>query len=108
LPARSALASSIGRIWVVPASKKTVSSRFSSAASRLVPKRSMPWARASASIFAASRPIRIGSGMTRVPLESLTPPSLRMATIERTRCWFRPMRPVTPCMTRPSRWVMAS
>ena len=65
----------------------------------------MPWACASASIFSALRPIRIGSGITRSPLASATPPWSRIATIERIRCWFRPMRPVTPCMMSPSRCV---
>jgi hypothetical protein len=32
-----------------------------------------------------------------------TPPCLRIARIERTRCWVSPMRPVTPCVMTPSR-----
>jgi hypothetical protein len=39
------------------------------------------------------RPTRIGSGMTRRPSASATPPCARIAQIERTRCWFVPMRP---------------
>jgi hypothetical protein len=58
---------------------------------------------ASASIFSALRPIRIGSGITLSPLASVTPPWLRIATMERIRCWFMPMRPVTPCMMIPRR-----
>ncbi len=30
-------------------------------------------------------------------------PCSRIANIERIRCWFIPMRPVTPCMMTPSR-----
>ena len=74
---------------------------LSSASSRFVPKRAMPWARASASILPASRPINIGSGITLSPPASNTPPWARMAQIERIRCWFMPMRPVTPCITMP-------
>ena len=48
-------------------------------------------------------PTRIGSGMSRVPSASATPPCLRISRIERTRCWFVPMRPVTPCMMMPTR-----
>ncbi len=59
--------------------------------------------RASASILSASRPTRIGSGIRRSPFASATPPWARMAQIERTRCWLKPMRPVTPCMMRPKR-----
>jgi len=62
LPAASARERSCGRICVVPASKKTVSSLSASAISRFVPQRAMPWAFASASILTALRPIRIGSG----------------------------------------------
>ena len=105
LPARSACASSCGRICVVPASKKTVSSLSASASSRLVPQRTMPFAFARASIFSALRPMRIGSGMTLSPFASATPPCARMAQMDRMRCWFMPMRPVTPCMIRPSRFV---
>ena len=47
----------------------------------------------------------IGSGTMRPPPRSATPPAARMARIERIRCWFIPMRPVTPCMTMPSRRV---
>src|SRR4030095_3242254 len=95
----------VGRIWVVPASKKTVSSLFCKALSRSVPQRSIFQVRARASIFSALRPIRIGSGMTLSPLESVTPPWSRIATMERIRCWFMPMRPVTPCMMIPRECV---
>ena len=37
------------------------------------------------------------------PLRSATPPWARIATIERIRCWFMPMRPVTPFMMMPRR-----
>ena len=100
-----ALASSRGRICVVAASKNTVSFLSASAASRSVVKRVRPCALASAASFSSLRPTRIGSGITRSPLASATPPSLRMATIERTRCWFVPMRPVTPFMMMPSRFT---
>ena len=44
----------------------------------------------------------MGSGITRSPLGSATPPCSRIATIERTKCWLSPMRPVTPYITMPS------
>ena len=31
-----------------------------------------------------------------------TPPCCRMARIDRRRCWFNPMRPVTPFMMMPT------
>jgi len=45
----------------------------------------------------------MGSGITRSPFLSATPPAARIATIERIKCWFMPMRPVTPFMMMPSR-----
>ena len=63
---------------------------------------------ASAATFSALRPTRIGSGITRSPFGSATPPCSRMARIERTRCWLSPMRPVTPYMTMPSLRVAMS
>src|SRR5690349_24826459 len=102
LPASIALLSKSARIWVVAASKKTSSLEFFSAASRSVVERSMPYCRASAASFSALRPTNIGSGITRSPFGTLTPPCARIATIERTRCWLSPMRPVTPTITMPS------
>src|SRR6266545_6460063 len=93
---------SAGRSRVEAASKKTVSSAFLRAASRSVVERRTPCSAASFSSFAALRPTRMGSGMTRVPSESSTPPCPRIAMIERARCWFIPIRPVTPCMMIPS------
>src|SRR5262245_42414181 len=63
----------------------------------------MPCALASSASLASLRPTRIGSGMTRSPFLSCTPPCARIATIERIRCWFMPMRPVTPFMMMPRR-----
>src|SRR5581483_10594418 len=103
LPAAIALASSAGRICVVAVSKNTASFLSASAASRSVVTRVMPLALASWLSFSLLRPTRMGSGMTRSPFESVTPPWARMATIERATCWFVPMRPVTPFMTMPSR-----
>src|SRR5262245_43807228 len=103
LPAAIALASSSGRICVVAASKNSVSFLSASALSRSVVKRATPCALASSASLASLRPTRIGSGITLSPLPSSTPPSLRMATMERTRCWLVPMRPVTPFMMMPSR-----
>src|SRR6266545_672418 len=103
LPAAIALRSSLARSFVVAASKNKVSSLFLSAALRSVVQRVMPCAFASCSTLAALRPTRIGSGMTRSPFLSATPPCARIATIERIRCWFIPMRPVTPFMMMPSR-----
>ena len=60
--------------------------QIASAASRSVPTRSMPQALASAWILSALRPIRMGSGITRSPLASATPPCLRMAMIDRIKC----------------------
>src|SRR5262249_32053853 len=56
-------------------------------------------------IFSALRPIRIGSGIALSPLDRLTPPWARIATMERIRCWFIPMRPVMPFMMMPRRFV---
>src|SRR6266568_9049565 len=97
-----ALLSTAGRSFVEAASKKTVSSGFLSASSRSVVQRSTPCSTASFFSFSALRPTRIGSGITRVPSPSRTPPSLRIAMTERVRCWFVPMRPVTPFMMTPS------
>src|SRR5438132_14253639 len=94
--------STAGRNLVEAASKKAASSGFLSASSRSVVQRSTPCSAASFLSFPALRPTRIGSGITRVPSASSTPPSLRMAMTERARCWFVPMRPVTPFMMTPS------
>ena len=51
------------------------------------------------------RPTRIGSGMMVSLGLSLTPPCWMMAQIERRRCWFIPMRPVTPFMMMPTEWM---
>ena len=92
---------------VVAASKNTVSSSLPRAAARSVVHRSTPCVRASCSTLAAFRPTRIGSGMTRSPFESATPPSSMILSTERTRCWLVPMRPVTPFMMMPSRvWAI--
>src|SRR5712691_3035912 len=103
LPAAIALRKSLARSLVVAASKKSVSSRFLSAALRSLVQRVSPCALANCASFASLRPRRIGSGITRSPFLSATPPCARMATIERIRCWFIPMRPVTPFMMMPSR-----
>src|SRR3979490_644956 len=100
--AAMAFFSKVGRSFVDAASKKTASSGFLSASSRSVVQRSTPCSAASFLSFPALRPTRIGSGITRVPSASSTPPSLRMAMTERARCWFVPMRPVTPFMMTPS------
>src|SRR5688500_13514474 len=102
LPASIACVTRSARICVVAASKNTVSVGFFSAAARSVVERATPYCLASAAIFSALRPTRIGSGITRSPFGNATPPWLRMAMIERTRCWFSPMRPVTPFMMMPS------
>src|ERR1700694_3004188 len=100
--AARAFLSTAGRSFVEAASKTTVSSGFLSASSRSMVQRSTPCSAASFFSFSALRPTRIGSGITRVPSASRTPPSLRIAITERARCWFVPMRPVTPFMTMPS------
>src|SRR6266705_4383762 len=97
-----ALLSTAGRSFVEAASKKTASSGFLSASSRSVVQRSTPCSAASFFSFSGLRPTRIGSGITRVPSASRTPPSLRIAMTERARCWFVPIRPVTPFMMTPS------
>src|SRR6266851_1338231 len=100
--AARAFLSTTGRSLVEAASKKTASSGFLSASSRSVVQRSTPCSAASFFSFSALRPTRMGSGITCVPSASRTPPSLRMAMTERARCWFVPMRPVTPFMMTPS------
>src|SRR6266705_2271280 len=100
--AAMALLSTAGRSFVEAASKKTASSGFPSASSRSVVQRSTPCSAASFSSFSGLRPTRIGSGITRVPSASRTPPSSRLAMTERAKCWFVPIRPVTPFMMTPS------
>src|ERR1043165_9720160 len=103
LPAFIAFCSSSARSCVVAASKNNVSFLSLSALSRSVVQRVMPWALASFCKRSALRPTRIGSGITRSPFFSATPPWSRMAQIERIRCWFMPMRPAPPLMMMPSR-----
>src|SRR5262245_23926199 len=103
LPAAIALRRSLARSLVVAASKNSVSSRFLSAALRSLVQRVSPCAFAKWASLALLRPTRIGSGITRSPFLSARPPCARMARIERIKCWFMPMRPVTPFMMMPSR-----
>src|SRR6266480_3456275 len=103
LPAAIARRNSLARSLVVAASKNSVSSRLLSAALRSVVQRAIPCALASCASLASLRPTRIGSGITVSPLRNATPPCWRIATIERIRCWFMPMRPVTPFMITPRR-----
>ena len=100
-----ALVSSSARITVEAESKKISSSGLANAASRSVVQRSIPWSRARRESLSSFRPTRMGSGKTRSPFDRTTPPCSRIATIERIRCWFVPIRPVTPCMIIPSRFV---
>ncbi len=81
------------RIWVDPASKKSASLLFASAALRSVDVRVRPCVCAISANFSALRPTRIGSGITRSPFGKVTPPWSRMAQIERTRCWLYPIAP---------------
>src|SRR5258708_2445855 len=108
LPAAIALLMRWGRRPVDAALKYTVSSGLPSAASRSVVQRESPLAAARAESLPALRPTRIGSGITRLPSASATPPWARIAPIERTRCWFVPILPVTPFMMTPSRTVSTS
>ena len=62
------------RICVDPASKNRVSSGLARAAARSVLVRVMPWRLAISVILSALRPTRIGSGITRSPFASSTPP----------------------------------
>src|SRR6185503_9561184 len=103
LPAAMARLMSFGRSWVEAASKN-ISSLDWRAFSRSVVHRSTPYFLASSSTFAALRPTRIGSGIRRSPLARDKPPCLRISRMDRTRCWFIPMRPVTPCMMMPTRF----
>src|SRR5437660_6858997 len=103
LPAAIALRMSSARNFVVAASKNSVSSRLPSATSRSVVQRAMPFAFASSSSLALLRPTRIGSGITRSPFLRTRPPCARIAMIERIKCWFMPMRPVTPFIMMPRR-----
>src|SRR6266705_3706221 len=100
--AARAFFSKVGRSFVEAASKKTASSGFPSASSRSVVQRPTPCSAASFFSFSGLRPTRIGSGITRVPSASRTPPSSRIAMTERAKCWFVPIRPVTPFMMMPS------
>ncbi len=101
LPAAIAFFRSSARICVEPASKKIVSSGLARASSRLSVQRSTPCSFARCSTFAALRPTRMGSGINRSPFGSGIPFSARMARMERIRCWFIPILPVTPCMMIP-------
>src|ERR1700722_2105359 len=51
--------------------------------------------------FDSLRPTRIGSGMMTSCALTRTPPCLMIASMERTKCWLVPMRPVTPFMMMP-------
>src|SRR5665213_1421993 len=98
-----ARSTSAGRSPVEAASKNTASLRSDSAASRSAVQRSTPSAPASAASLAPLRPTSSGSGTSRSPLASTSPPSLRMASSARWRCCCVPMRPVAPCTMIPSR-----
>ena len=76
---RSPSCSSSARSCVVAASKNNVSFLSLSAASRSVVQRAMPCALASFASLSALRPTRIGSGITRSPFFSATPPWSRIA-----------------------------
>src|SRR5438132_7383604 len=104
-PTAMAWLRSFGRKPVEAESKYTVSSLFANAVFRSVDQRVTPLARARSLSLSALRPTRIGSGITRRPSARRTPPSARMAQIERMRCWLVPIRPVTPFMMIPSRIV---
>jgi hypothetical protein len=58
------------------------------------------------SSLSALLPTKSGRGTILSVSLSLTPPWLMMAQIERRRCWFNPMRPVTPFMTIPTECVL--
>src|SRR5207247_6809819 len=49
-----------------------------------------------------------GSAGSRAPTGNATTRCCRMATMERTRCWFNPMRPVTPFIMMPMRRLAIS
>jgi hypothetical protein len=93
---------------VVCASKYTVLRGSASAASRSVVTQlvSRPWDLARSLSLSTLRPTRTGSGMMISPSLHLMPPSCRMATMERIRCWFVPIRPVTPFMMTPTWWTV--
>src|ERR1035437_1507455 len=61
-----------------------------------------------ASSLASLRPTRTGWGMMVSLGPSSTPPCRMMAQMERRRCWFSPMRPVTPFMMMPTEWMVCS
>src|ERR1035437_5643199 len=52
------------------------------------------------------RPTSTGSGRITASGAMCSPPCLMMAAMERSRCWFPPMRPVTPFMIMPTRCVL--
>ena len=104
-----ALASSVGRICVVAVSKKMWFAGLAISLSRSVLQRSPPCRSASAFTLSAVRPTSTGSIVTREPSAIGTPPWARIASIERIRCWFTPMRPLTPFMITPRvRWDMSA
>src|ERR1035437_6281150 len=61
-----------------------------------------------ASSLASLRPPRTGWGMMVSLGPSSTPPCRMMAQMERRKCWFSPMRPVTPFMIMPTEWMVFS
>src|SRR5918999_2445664 len=79
-----------------------------SASSRLVVQRSISCSAASARSLCSLRPTSRGSGTIRLPSDRASPPCRRIARMERTMCWFVPIRPVTPFMTTPMVRVAAS
>src|SRR5215831_2902769 len=94
LPAAIALASSVGRICVVAVSKKMWLAGLAISLSRSVVQRSPPCRSANAFTLSGVRPTSTGSSMTREPSAIVTPPWARIASTERIRCWFTPMRPL--------------
>src|SRR5215472_15656153 len=69
-------------------------------ASRSWLQRSPPLAAASAASFPALRPSSTGSGISRSPLLSGNPPSVRISS-NAFRCCVVPSRPVAPSITTP-------
>ena len=80
-----------------------MSSLLASAASRSVPQRgdAVRLRERLELVGVAADQDRVGHDLRRRS-SSATPPCARIAQIERIRCWFVPMRPVTPFMMMPS------
>ena len=105
-PAAIAFLTLAARSLVVCESKYIKLFGSARASSRLVVHLSRPKRAANFSNLSGLRPTRTGLGMINSSSLILTPPCFIIARIERMRCWFVPIRPVTPLRMIPISCVL--